>query len=143
MLNEQDIFNAHILIVDDIKTNVLLLEQMLSEAGYQNFTSTMDPCAVVELDRANHFDLILLDLQMPAMDGFQVMEALKISRVNDGPYILVISVKIEQKLRSLAAGAKDFIAKPFKIAEIASRIRTLLEANSLMKQRKISMPARQ
>ncbi len=77
MVNIADILNAGILIVDDQEANVLLLEQMLRDAGYARVTSTMDPHAVCALHRDNNYDLILLDLQMPGMDGFQVMEGLK------------------------------------------------------------------
>lgn len=137
MIDGQDIFAANILVVDDIYTNVLLLEQMLSETGYQHVTSTMDPYTVVELHRANNYDLILLDLQMPGMDGFQLMEELKLEPNNDYLSILVITAQIEQKWRSLAAGAKDFIGKPFDIVEIDTCIRNLLVASSLIKQRQM------
>jgi len=135
MIDEKDIFNANILVVDDIETNVLLLEQMLSETGYLNITSTMDPCAVVELHRANNYDLILLDLQMPCMDGFQVMAALKSNQVTDYLAILVITAKIELKWKSIAAGAKGFIGKPFNINEIDSRVRNLLKESIWIKRR--------
>ncbi|UUO25217.1 response regulator [Colwellia sp. M166] len=137
MIDGQDIFDANILVVDDIDTNVLLLEQMLSESGYQQVTSTMDPFTVVELHRANHYDLILLDLQMPGRDGFQLMEDLKLEPDNNYLSILVITAQIEQKWRSLAAGAKGFIGKPFNIVEIDTCIRNLLIENSLIKQHKM------
>ena len=71
MINDDDILNAGILIVDDQEANVQLLEQMLRADGYQNITSTTVPQAVYALHRKNHYDLILLDLQMPGMDGFR------------------------------------------------------------------------
>tara|TARA_R110001583_G_scaffold3280_5_gene21193 strand:- start:439 stop:870 length:432 start_codon:yes stop_codon:yes gene_type:complete len=141
MVDKQDIFNANILVVDDIETNVLLLEQMLSETGYQQISSTMDPAAVVELHRTNNYDLILLDLQMPGMDGFQVIADLNLSRVNDYLSILVITAQIEHKWRSLAAGAKGFIGKPFDIVDIDTRIRNLLIESFWIKQRQISILA--
>ncbi|MFT6986286.1 MAG: DNA-binding response OmpR family regulator [Psychromonas sp.] len=133
MIDDQDIFGANILVVDDIETNVLLLEQILSETGYQHITSTMDPYTVVELHRANNYDLILLDLQMPGMDGFKIMEDLKINLLNDYLSILVITSQIEHKWLSLAAGANGFIGKPFDIVEIDTRIRNLLSENSCLK----------
>ena len=77
MISSADILNARILIVDDQEANVRLLERMLRGAGYTSVASTMDPREVCELHRKNRYDLILLDLQMPGMDGFQVMEGLK------------------------------------------------------------------
>ena len=70
MISSADMLKARILIVDDQKANVSLLEQMLHDAGYVSIVSTMDPRKVCELHRKNRYDLILLDLQMPGMDGF-------------------------------------------------------------------------
>lgn len=134
MINEQDIRNAHILIVDDLQTNVLLLEDMLKESGYQRIDSTMDPFTVVELHRANCYDLLLLDLQMPAMDGFEVMKQLKLIEGSDYLPILVITAQPDHKLRALTAGAKDFIAKPFDMMEVNTRIRNMLEVRLLYKK---------
>jgi CheY-like chemotaxis protein len=77
MVNASDILNANCLIVDDQEFNVLLLEQLLRRAGYTRVSSTQNPQAVCALHRDNHYDLILLDLEMPGMDGFEVMEGLK------------------------------------------------------------------
>ncbi|HTN66756.1 MAG TPA: response regulator, partial [Burkholderiaceae bacterium] len=77
MLEVAEIHNASILVVDDQKPNVMLLEQMLRNAGYLHITSTMDPRTVCALHAAHRYDLILLDLQMPDMDGFEVMQGLK------------------------------------------------------------------
>jgi len=73
MISKADILNAKVLIVDDLDANVRLLEQILRGAGYVSIASTMDPTEVCELHRNNRYDLILLDLKMPDMDGFQVM----------------------------------------------------------------------
>ena len=77
MMAAAEILNAKILIVDDQQANVALLQQVLRDAGYRRVESTVDPHAVYTMHRNNHYDLILLDLQMPGMDGFQVMEKLK------------------------------------------------------------------
>ena len=69
MTSAADILSANILIVDDQASNVAMLEQLLAEAGYQRVASTMDPSEVCALHRRNRYDLILLDLQMPVMDG--------------------------------------------------------------------------
>jgi CheY-like chemotaxis protein len=134
MITEQDILSAHILVVDDLQANVLLLEEMLTETGYQHIDSTMDPFTVKQLHKDNCYDLILLDLQMPAMDGFEVMKQLKITEGNDYLPILVITAQPDHKLRALSAGAKDFIAKPFDIIEVKTRIRNMLEVRLLYKK---------
>jgi two-component system cell cycle response regulator len=128
------ILNASILIVDDQAANVQLLEFMLQEAGYRCVTSTMDPHTVCALHRAHHYDLILLDLQMPGMDGFQVMEGLKEIETDGYLPVLVITAQPGHKLRALAAGAKDFITKPFDLLEVRSRIHNMLEVRLLYKQ---------
>ena len=126
-----DARDAKILIVDDQPANVALLEEMLRQARYTRVTSTMRPDEVCALHRKNRYDLILLDLQMPGMDGFQVMEGLK---TNDrDPYlpVLVITAQPGHKLRALQAGARDFISKPFDVVEVTTRIRNMLEVRLL------------
>ena len=134
MISEQEILNANILVVDDQAANVKLLEQMLRDDGYRLVASTMDPQAVCGLHRDNHYDLILLDLLMPGMDGFQVMEALKESETDGYLPVLVITAQPDHKLRALAAGAKDFVAKPFDMIEVKTRIRNMLEVRLLYKK---------
>ena len=134
MISEQEILNANILIVDDQAANVQLLEQMLRNDGYRLLTSTMDPHAVCALHRDNHYDLILLDLLMPGMDGFQVMEALKETETDGYLPVLVITAQPDHKLRALAAGAKDFVSKPFDLVEVKTRIRNMLEVRLLYKK---------
>lgn len=133
MLKTVNIFDAKILIVDDHPANVLLLERILGEAGYAHVTSTTDPRAVCSLHEANHYDLILLDLQMPGMDGFEVMEGLKKVEANGYAPILAITAQPDHKLRALASGAKDFLAKPFDILEVKTRIHNMLEVRLLYK----------
>ena len=113
-----DILNAGILIVDDLETNVQLLEQMLRGAGYTRITSTRDPHAVCALHCTNHYDLILLDLRMPGMDGFQVMEGLKEIETDGYLPVLAVTAQPAHKLRALQCGAKDFVSKPFDLAEV-------------------------
>lgn len=137
MINEQDILNASILIVDDQQSNIFLLEEMLGDVGYACIASTNDPYAVNDLHRKNRYDLILLDLQMPVMDGFQVMESLK--QIETGGYlpVLAITAQPSHKLRALVAGAKDFIAKPFDLVEIQTRIHNMLEVRLLYRELEI------
>jgi PAS domain S-box-containing protein len=134
MLEASEILNASILIVDDQEANVLLLEQMLRNAGYQRITLTMDPLAVCSLHAAHRYDLILLDLQMPIMDGFQVMDALKEVEVDGYLPVLVITAQPAHKLRALKAGAKDFVSKPFDLIEVQTRIHNMLEVRLLYRK---------
>jgi PAS domain S-box-containing protein len=134
MINAQEILNARILIVDDQQSNIQLLEEMLHDSGFTNIASTKAPDEVSELYRKNRYDLILLDLQMPVMDGFQVMEELKGIETDGYLPVLVITAQPDHKLRALAAGAKDFIAKPFDLVEVQTRIHNMLEVRLLYKQ---------
>lgn len=134
MLNPADILNAKILIVDDLEANVLLLQRMLGDAGYTRIESTMDPREVCALHGKNHYDLILLDLLMPGMDGFAVLEGLKMIETEAYVPALVITAQPGHKLRALQAGAKDFISKPFDLVEVKTRIHNMLEVRLLYKQ---------
>ncbi|MBU2600847.1 MAG: response regulator [Actinobacteria bacterium] len=127
MTSSSDILHGKVLIVDDQEANVLLLERILRRAGYVFITSTMDSGEVCGLHLKNRYDLILLDLQMPGMDGFQVMEGLKELEPNGCPAVLVMSGQPADKLRSLQAGAKDFISKPFELPDLLTRIHNMLE----------------
>jgi adenylate cyclase len=117
--------------VDDQEANVLLLEQMLASAGYCCVSSTTESEQVCELHLRNRYDLILLDLQMPGMDGFQVMEGLKDIETDSYLPVLVITAQPEHKLRALKAGAKDFVSKPFDLAEVLIRVHNMLEVRLL------------
>ena len=155
MISSSDILHGKILIVDDQEANVLLLERMLAYAGYTSVASTTDPLEACALHLKNRYDLILLDLQMPVMDGFQVMEGLKeiepqdlllelslkhqfqviegLKEVEPGGYlpVIVITAHPGHKLRALQAGARDFISKPFEQAEVLARVRNMLEVRLL------------
>ena len=138
MITESEILDAAILIVDDQEANISLLKQLLHDAGYTGVTSTMNSQAVTALHRENRYDLILLDLQMPGMDGFQVMEELKNINNADGrdDYlpVLVITAQPGHKLRALEAGAKDFVSKPFDLVEVKTRIHNMLQVRLLYKK---------
>ena len=134
MVGASDILAARILIVDDQEPNVSLLEQLLGEAGYSGVTSTMNPKEVCALHRKNGYDLILLDLQMPGMDGFQVMEGLKTNDADGYLPVIVLTAQPGHKLRALQAGAKDFISKPFDLVEVKTRIHNMLEVRLLYKK---------
>lgn len=134
MISKQEILNASILIVDDQQSNVLLLQELLRDVGYTCIVSTTDPAAVCELYRKNRYDLILLDLLMPGMDGFQVMEAIREIETDGYLPVLVITAQPDHKLRALTAGAKDFIAKPFDLVEVQTRIHNMLEVRLLYRK---------
>jgi len=134
MLEASEIFNASILIVDDQEANVMLLEQMLRNAGYTNLTTTQLPKEVCPLHREHRYDLILLDLQMPEMDGFEVIEALKDIELGSYLPVLVITAQPGHKLRALKAGAKDFVSKPFDLIEVQTRIYNMLEVRLLYRR---------
>jgi CheY-like chemotaxis protein len=134
MISEAEILQGRILIVDDLAANVRLLEQMLRSAGYTSIDSTMDPREVSALHSRNHYDLILLDLLMPGMDGFAVLEALKTIEAERYVPVLVITAQPGHKLRALRAGAKDFISKPIDLVEAKARIHNLLEVRLLYRQ---------
>jgi two-component system, cell cycle response regulator len=131
MVSASDILHGKILVVDDQKGNVLLLEQVLRGAGYVSVASTMNPDDVCELHRTNRFDLILLDIVMPGTDGFLIMEGLK--EVETGGYLPVLAVTADpaHKLRALQCGAKDFLSKPFDLAEVLMRVHNMLEVRLL------------
>jgi DNA-binding response OmpR family regulator len=131
MVSSADILNAKILVVDDKEANVRLIEGILRVAGYACVHSTTDPNEVCELHRKNRYGLILLDLLMPGMDGFQVMEGLKEIEADGYLPVLVITAQPGHKLRALEAGAKDFVSKPFDLAELRARVHNILEVRLL------------
>jgi len=131
MISSSDILRGKVLIVDNQEANVLLLERLLHAAGYVAVTSTMDPGEVCALHAKNSYDLILLDVEMPNMDGFQVMEGLKKIETESYLPVLAITAQPAHKLRALQSGAKDFISKPFDLAEVLLRVHNMLEVRLL------------
>ncbi|MES2561880.1 MAG: diguanylate cyclase, partial [Pseudomonadota bacterium] len=134
MISQSEILNAKILLVDDYEDNVRLLEHVLHGAGYSDITATTDSRQVAALHREHRYDLILLDIQMPHLDGFEVMEVLR--TIEDESYLPVLALTAQQahKLRALRAGAKDFITKPFDVDEVLMRVHNMLEVRLLHEQ---------
>lgn len=140
VVTENEIKSAAILVVDDEPANVKLVEKTLALEGYRTVVSTQDPREVFGLCRGRTFDLILLDLNMPYMDGFAVMAEL----LNDGdrvaPPIIVLTAQNapQMRIRALDEGARDYITKPFDRLELMARVRNLLEMqlsqNALLNQ---------
>lgn len=137
MISAADILAARILLVDDDVDALRALEQVLTGAGYTAVAATTDPRAVRELHHANDYDLIVLDLLMPGMDGFQVMESLK-EYERDG-YLPVLALTGEpgHRTQALRFGAKDFVRKPFDVEELLLRVRNMLEVRLLYKERAV------
>jgi len=128
------ILAARILIVDDQEANVALLEELLAEAGYSGVSSTRNPREVCALHRRCDYDLILLDLQMPGMDGFEVIEGLRVSDQDAFLPVIVVTAQPGHKLRALQLGVRDFISKPFDLVEVRTRIRNMLEVRLLYRR---------
>jgi adenylate cyclase len=131
MIEASDVLGAKVLIVDDQQANVRLLERMLRGAGYGSVASTTDPRLVCELHGKNRYDLILLDLLMPGLDGFRVLEGLKEVEKDGYLSVLVMTAHPGNKRRAMEGGAKDFISKPFNAIEVLTRVYNLLELRLL------------
>ena len=136
MVRTFEILESRILIVDHLESNVLLLERTLRGAGYVSVQSTMDPREVSVLHRRTPFDLILLDLKMPGMDGFEVMKELGVIEGDGYLPVLVITAEPGHKLRALREGARDFVSKPLDLAEVLMRVRNVLEISLLRRKMK-------
>jgi len=134
MITQAEVRRARVLVVDDQPVNVQLLEYLLKTTGYENVHSTTDPRQVVSLHLKFRFDLIILDLHMPHMDGFQVMEALKPLESESWLPVLVVTAEPDKKLAALEAGARDFIGKPLDTVEVMTRIRNLLEVRLMHRE---------
>lgn len=133
-----DYFASRILVVDDTPANLALLQALLEEAGYENVMIESDPRHVALLHVKHDFDLILLDLRMPHLDGFGVMQQLRErSGEQDFLPVLVLTAQNdrESRHRALASGARDFLTKPFEVDEVLLRIRNQLEVRHLYRQR--------
>jgi len=126
-----DFHHARILVVDDQPLNIAILQGILQAAGYTGVQSTSDAREVVELHREQRYDLVVLDLNMPHMDGFQVLDGLRELEAHQYLPVLVMTAAPEHKLRALEAGARDFVSKPFDPPEVLSRIRNMLEVRLL------------
>lgn len=132
-MEPKNYLKSKILIVDDEPGNVFLLEQMMIQEGYDNLHSTCDSTNAIGLFVEVQPDLVLLDLNMPRTDGFQVMEQLKEADPESLVPILVLTALKDEKtkLRALRSGAKDFLSKPFDLTEASLRIKNLLEMRLL------------
>jgi len=130
--------SAKILVVDDQEMNVRLLEKILQHAGYTNITTTSDSRDVEKLYLENDYDLVLLDIRMPYLDGFEVMEQLNDIEKESYVPVLILTAQNDQetRLHALQLGAKDFLTKPFDQTEVLLRINNLLEVRLLHQQQR-------
>jgi len=130
--------SARILVVDDVEANVLLLQNLLRQQGYSAVHTMTDSRTVAAAHRAQPFDLILLDLQMPHLDGIAVMQQLTAGPDEDFLPVIVVTASSDQQdyLRALKQGARDYIRKPFAPGEAIQRIRNYLEVRVLYRERR-------
>jgi adenylate cyclase len=138
MISAADILSARVLVVDDDFDALRTLQQVLMSAGYTCVTCTTDPHAVLDLHREQDYDAILLDVLMPGMDGFEVMEALKPCERDGYLPVLALTAEPGHRTQALRYGAKDFLRKPFDPEELLLRMRNLLEVRLLYKERRIA-----
>ncbi len=136
MIEERDILASSILIVDDEPTNADLLEMVLKQDGFHHIqvtTSSRESVGIYEKIRP---DLVLLDLRMPDMDGFDVMAAIRKIEKDQSPFIIILTADSDPHVRiqALKAGAKDFLSKPLNLSEVLCRCRNLLEMKLLHNQ---------
>lgn len=134
LIDAGELLTRRILAVDDEQANVLLLASMLQREGYTDVHSVTDSTKALSAYIALDPDIVLLDLMMPHVDGFQLLEAFqRHDRADDFRPVLVLTADttLQTRRRALALGAKDFVAKPFDVMEVALRIANLLETRIL------------
>lgn len=138
-MNESDILNAKILVIDDADANLRLLEDLLAREGFHQVISTADSTRAIDLFTAFEPDLILLDLMMPELDGYAVLDMLS-RHIPKDEYlpvlVLTADATIAARRKALALGAKDFLTKPFDTIEAMLRVWNLLETRLLYRQLK-------
>jgi PAS domain S-box-containing protein len=134
MTLEQDILEASILVVDDQADQARQLTDLLAACGYSRVASTTRPAEVPALHGRHHHDLILLDLQMPSVDGLGVMAELKTQHPGGELPVIVLTARPDDKLRALRAGARDYIGRPLDAVDVKTRIHHMLEASVLYRR---------
>lgn len=142
-MTEAEILNAKILIIDDADANLRLLEALLAKEGFEQVISTADSTQTIDLFTAFQPDLILLDLMMPILDGYEILDLLS-KYIPKDEYLPIIvltaDATIAAKRKALALGAKDFLTKPFDSIEVMLRVWNLLETRMLYKMLKELQP---
>lgn len=150
-MTDADLLASRILIVDDQPANLRLLETLLGREGFTQVVSTTEPEQVMDLVAAFDPDLVLLDLMMPGLSGYTVLEQLGRQRAPDEfrpVLVLTADATTEAKRRALSLGAKDFLTKPFDAVEAMLRVWNLLETRflyqrlRLLRQGEAALPPR-
>lgn len=139
LIDNQEILTKRILAIDDEEANVLLLANVLEREGYTNIHCITDPEKALDAYIQLSPDLVLLDLMMPKIDGFQLLDAFsKHDKPDEFRPVLVLTADttLQTRRRALALGAKDFVSKPFDVIEVALRISNLLETGILYERLK-------
>lgn len=139
LVDNQQILTKRILAIDDEEANVLLLKNVLEREGYTDIHCITDPEKALDAYITLSPDLVLLDLMMPKIDGFQLLEAFSRHDKSDEfrpVLVLTADTTLQTRRRALALGAKDFVSKPFDVIEVALRISNLLETRILYERLK-------
>jgi len=133
--DKSDLKSSHVLVVDDDHSSARLIELALNSVGYDNITTTLDSKRVLDIYKDRQCDLLILDLNMPEMDGFDIMLQLKKYHEHNIPPILVLTGQDEQdiRIRALQNGARDYLTKPFLTEELIARASNLLEMHCQQK----------
>lgn len=142
-MSSDDFFASRILLVDDQPANLRLLEELLAREGFSNVVSTTESEQVLDIYNAFDPDLIVLDLMMPGLSGYAVLERIERQRQADDfrpVLVLTADATSQAKHRALALGAKDFLTKPFDAVEAMLRVWNLLETRHLYKRLKRLIP---
>lgn len=134
LIKTSEILSRKILVVDDEDANILLLQNLLQREGYSDIRCLTDSTQALSNYIDFEPDIVLLDLMMPEVDGFQLLEAFSRHDAKDEfrpVLVLTADTTIQARRKALALGAKDFVAKPFDVIEIGLRIANLLETRIL------------
>lgn len=135
-MNNSSLNNSKILIIDDEAVNVAILEELFDISGFTNVEGVSDPVKSIDLYQNNEYDIVLLDINMPVMNGFDVMNKYETINKENPPPVLVLTAlnDDETRMKALTGGASDFVTKPFRPDEIISRVYNLLELHCAKKK---------
>lgn len=138
MVDDPSLLHKRLLVVDDNPVNVELLLDLLDEQGYERVTGLSDPRQVVDHCRQQMPNLVLLDIRMPHMDGYAVLDAMRDAFADETPPVIVLTAQVDEatRQRALAMGVRDFLTKPFDHAEVMARIRNALHDGARYQRRR-------